>query len=723
MAARMNDENARDLDWWRITWWVPAFPRVIITGLPAAALAAFFALQYHVVLFHTGYLARIMIAVAAGLSVLLWFGRKAGTGGDPPKNRPPVRWRKLARPSTLASIVGYALAGALIFWLLYQLGIASYGLAGGAVIGITFGLSDALSSVFSARPAFDRVEPLSPLRSWRADNIHALTHGLPGALLIGAAWVLLDWRAFQAQPQIGIGVLAVLLALWLMGDVMFSSTCWPAMLAFAQLAARRRTPVRLMQFLEDACARNVLRAVGNSYQFRHARLQDLLADQWHGIRLRPSPGSQRHTAQPVGLARGLEANAPLVSGRASQLADDGDSLYDQHRYAEAETAYRNAVTADPQLARAHMGIGRTLNRLHRYHEAESACREAIRLDPSSAHAHASLGAALNGLDRYQEAEKACTEAIRLDSGLASAYNNLGVVLVNMHRYPQAETALREAIHLDSGLASSWRNLGIVLLRTHRYPQAETALREAIRLDSGDALNHANLGSTLYKMNRYAETEATCREAIRLDPALARAHFTLSWVLCDLVRNQEADATYEEAVRLNPAYGKRRYKIGRAVVKVASRGRGKQMSRAKALQANLVRKGTEAACREAIRLDPGNALKHNDLGLILFEVERYGEATAAFRRAIELDPGDAVIRLSLARSLRNDGLYAEAETAYREAIRLDPNNAHAYNELGITLFRMRRHRDAEAAYQEAVRLAPEDTRMRANLRKAQQAQVR
>jgi hypothetical protein len=34
-----------------------------------------------------------------------------------------------------------------------------------------------------------------------------------------------------------------------------------------------------MQFLEDARDRNVLRTVGPVYQFRHARLQDRLADQ------------------------------------------------------------------------------------------------------------------------------------------------------------------------------------------------------------------------------------------------------------------------------------------------------------------------------------------------------------------------------------------------------------------------------------------------------------
>jgi hypothetical protein len=44
------------------------------------------------------------------------------------------------------------------------------------------------------------------------------------------------------------------------------------------LAMRRKTPLRLMRFLADAHRRAVLRQVGAVYQFRHARLQDNLAN-------------------------------------------------------------------------------------------------------------------------------------------------------------------------------------------------------------------------------------------------------------------------------------------------------------------------------------------------------------------------------------------------------------------------------------------------------------
>jgi hypothetical protein len=74
-------------------------------------------------------------------------------------------------------------------------------------------------------------------------------------------------------PELGVG-----LVVWLVYP-----QAWSCSLAFAQLAASRRTPVRLLRFLEDARSRNVLRTVGPVYQFRHGRFQDRLAShEWAG---------------------------------------------------------------------------------------------------------------------------------------------------------------------------------------------------------------------------------------------------------------------------------------------------------------------------------------------------------------------------------------------------------------------------------------------------------
>ena len=59
---------------------------------------------------------------------------------------------------------------------------------------------------------------------------------------------------------------------------------------------------------------------------------------------------------------------------------------------------------------------------------------------------------------------------------------------------------------------------------------------------------------------------------------------------------------------------------------------------------------EAAYREAIRVDPGNADAHNDLGYLFVTVNRRQEAEAAYREAIRLNPAHAEARDNLDRLL-------------------------------------------------------------------------
>lgn len=57
-----------------------------------------------------------------------------------------------------------------------------------------------------------------------------------------------------------------------------TKTCWPTFaLTSLWLGTRRRLPLRLMGFLDDAYRLGLLRIVGPVYQFRHAALQDHLA--------------------------------------------------------------------------------------------------------------------------------------------------------------------------------------------------------------------------------------------------------------------------------------------------------------------------------------------------------------------------------------------------------------------------------------------------------------
>lgn len=276
IAARMSQEGTRDLSWWRIPAWAPAAPRVIVTGV---AFGVIFADGWH-----PGF-GLVGGAVLAYL-YLLADRRKA------PVRRAPLRWRHLLSRSSLVPGLTYALAAGIMcaaFGLAIRLG-AGQTAALAAGVGIGAGLAGALAAGLS-RAAADDASPLTPTVSWRRDQAFGLAVGLMlslGVILgvnlgLGLSFAFgLGGLHVQGQPAEHVtGVvlgLAWLLAFGLLFGLVAPQT-WTVSLTFVQLAMRWRTPVRLLRFLDDARQRDVLRTAGPVYQFRHARLQDRLAQQ------------------------------------------------------------------------------------------------------------------------------------------------------------------------------------------------------------------------------------------------------------------------------------------------------------------------------------------------------------------------------------------------------------------------------------------------------------
>ena len=277
IATRMNNEGTRDLEWWRMPMWASARPRVIVTGLVC------------------GLVCGLGVSLTCGLGLmwdLMWglvaslvFGcgcAVAGQGGHTPTRIAPWRWRQILSGSThpagwarnlLAGGLAFGPLAGLALGLLVRPGLGlGITLVSWVVIGLVIGLLGGLSQPASG----DNTSPLSPLASWKGDRVFGLVGGLAIGLVSGLALgltlelgaglrsryglTLVSWVVVGLAAGLGIGLIA--------------AEPWPSSLAFRQLAGRWR----LMQFLEDAREREVLRTVGPVYQFRHARLQDRLAN-------------------------------------------------------------------------------------------------------------------------------------------------------------------------------------------------------------------------------------------------------------------------------------------------------------------------------------------------------------------------------------------------------------------------------------------------------------
>jgi tetratricopeptide (TPR) repeat protein len=119
-----------------------------------------------------------------------------------------------------------------------------------------------------------------------------------------------------------------------------------------------------------------------------------------------------------------------------------------------------------------------------------------------------------------------------------------------------------------------------------------------------------------------------------------------------------------------------------------------------------------AYRQAIRLDPGNAVLHYQLGVILqSQLVFDDDAIAEYREAIRLDSKFAEPHAKLGDIWMRQAKSEEAIAEYSEAIRLT-SALHA--KLGLAWGQLFKIDEAIAEYREGVRLNPNEASLHANL---------
>ena len=144
-----------------------------------------------------------------------------------------------------------------------------------------------------------------------------------------------------------------------------------------------------------------------------------------------------------------EKVAPLARDsvhRALRAASTADDLFQAAleseeigANAEAETAYRNTIAADPAHIAAHINLGRLRHVAKALDEAEQLYRRALELEPSHPTARFNLGVVLEDRGATSEAIDQYLEAARIDPRVADVHFNLARL------YPQAgdqQAALR-----------------------------------------------------------------------------------------------------------------------------------------------------------------------------------------------------------------------------------------------------------------------------------------
>lgn len=116
----------------------------------------------------------------------------------------------------------------------------------------------------------------------------------------------------------------------------------------------------------------------------------------------------------------------------------------------------------------------------------------------------------------------------------------------------------------------------------------------------------------------------------------------------------------------------------------------------------------AAFRQALRLEPGSAEAHFDLGLVRQSQEQPAAAISEFRLALHYDPGLLQAHCGIGSSLSEP---AEAEAEFRKALAADSRLVCAMDGMAQILVRQRRYDAAIDFWRQALSIQPDAPDMR------------
>jgi serine/threonine protein kinase len=300
LAWHMEEQGRHDLAWWELGTVMGRRSLMLAAGVAVAVASGLVAgLVYGSAAalsagtasgLRTAIVDGIMNGLGVGLTFGLMYGFAANlkAGGpvfEPSHMRIQLRggMRKKLRESFLPRAWG-GLVGGLVFGLLWATGSAIYSVAvqdssgpsiafkarDGLVLGIGLGVAIGLVAAVGAglETVSEKEKAARPSALLTKNRINVLIQLLTAGLVIGIGYGAVGGLA----PGIAAGLIVAL--------GLGTLTAWGrwVLLARLWLPLRGRVPWALVAFLEDAYHRGVLRQAGAVYQFRHARVQTWLAE-------------------------------------------------------------------------------------------------------------------------------------------------------------------------------------------------------------------------------------------------------------------------------------------------------------------------------------------------------------------------------------------------------------------------------------------------------------
>ncbi len=357
----------------------------------------------------------------------------------------------------------------------------------------------------------------------------------------------------------------------------------------------------------------------------------------------------------IGLATTVffSVNKLIRDNNATNLYNQGNTLYELNRYQEAFRAYDQALELDPDYVEAWKGQGDSLQGLQREEEALEAYEQAIQLQPDYWEAWIARGELLTKLTRYSEAVQAFAKVIEHQPDNWQAWEGKGNGELKLKQYSQAIASYNRVLDLNPERTSAWYSQGWAFHNLKRYEEAVNSYDQAVDIQPDYPQAWYQRGNALINLQEYEEAADSYQKALNFQPNFYQAAYSLGIAL-----NQEK--RYEPAIK---------------------------------------------AFEQALKAKSDDYQAWYNLGWSLHQLQRYTDAVEAYEQATKYGNNSYSAWYNRGNALYNLEKYSEAIASYDQALTLERNRYQAWYSRGNALLNLKQYQNAIASYEQALSYKP------------------